>query len=56
MRVAVVGAGVGGLATAVRLAAAGHDVTVLEAGDAPGGKCGRVGPRPLRVGLRARRC
>ena len=42
MRIAVVGAGVGGLATAVRLAAAGHDVTVLEAADAPGGKCGRV--------------
>jgi len=42
MKVAVIGAGVGGLATAVRLAAAGHDVCVLEAGDAPGGKCGRV--------------
>jgi phytoene desaturase len=42
MRVAVIGAGVGGLATAVRLAAAGHEVCVLEAGDAPGGKCGRV--------------
>ena len=42
MRVVVVGAGVGGLATAVRLAAAGHAVTVLEAGAAAGGKCGRV--------------
>ncbi len=38
----MIGAGVGGLATAVRLAAAGHAVTVLEAGDAPGGKCGRI--------------
>jgi phytoene desaturase len=38
----VIGAGVGGLAAAVRLAAAGHAVTVLEAAAAPGGKCGRV--------------
>ena len=42
MRVVVVGAGVGGLACAVRLATAGHDVTVLEQGLAPGGKAGRV--------------
>jgi phytoene desaturase len=42
MRVVVIGAGVGGLATAVRLAAAGHAVCVLEAGAAAGGKCGRV--------------
>jgi phytoene desaturase len=38
----VVGAGVGGLACATRLAAAGHAVTVLEQAAAPGGKCGRV--------------
>jgi phytoene desaturase len=37
-----VGAGVGGLAAAVRLAALGHAVTVYEAGAAAGGKCGRV--------------
>jgi phytoene desaturase len=37
-----VGAGVGGLACAVRLAATGHAVTVLEQAAAPGGKCGRV--------------
>ena len=41
-RVVVVGTGVGGLARAVRLAAAGHAVTMLEQGAAPGGKAGRV--------------
>ena len=39
-RVVVVGAGVGGLAAAIRCAEAGHDVTVLEAEAAPGGKAG----------------
>jgi phytoene desaturase len=38
----VAGAGVGGLACAVRLAEAGHDVLVLEQGDAPGGKARRL--------------
>ncbi|AWB90933.1 phytoene desaturase family protein [Aeromicrobium chenweiae] len=39
-RVVVVGAGLGGLAAAARLAAAGHDVTVVEQSDAIGGKLG----------------
>ncbi|SOE01379.1 phytoene desaturase [Blastococcus haudaquaticus] len=37
----VVGAGLGGLATAARLAAAGHAVTVLEQAEQVGGKLGR---------------
>lgn len=36
--VVVVGAGVGGLAAATRLAAAGHEVTVVDRLDRPGGK------------------
>ncbi|MFG3699207.1 phytoene desaturase family protein [Micromonospora sp. NPDC047620] len=40
-RIVVVGAGVGGLATAARLAATGHQVTVLERADTVGGKLGR---------------
>ena len=38
MHVAVIGAGIGGLAASVRLAVAGCDVTVIEAATAPGGK------------------
>jgi 1-hydroxycarotenoid 3,4-desaturase len=37
-RIAVIGAGIGGLAAAVELAAKGCDVTVLERGSVPGGK------------------
>lgn len=40
--VAVVGAGMGGLAAAIRLAASGHRVTVLERASEPGGKVGRA--------------
>lgn len=38
--VVVVGAGLAGLAAAMRLAAAGREVTVVEAADVPGGCCG----------------
>ncbi|THH35500.1 1-hydroxycarotenoid 3,4-desaturase CrtD [Neolewinella litorea] len=38
MKTAVIGAGIAGLAAAVRLAAAGHSVDVYEAADGPGGK------------------
>ena len=38
MRVIVIGSGFGGLAAAVRLRAAGHDVTILERLDKPGGR------------------
>jgi phytoene desaturase len=38
----VVGAGLAGLSAAIHLAAAGRDVTVVEAADVPGGRCGTV--------------
>jgi phytoene desaturase len=41
-RVAVVGAGVGGLAAAARLAHLGFEVDVYEKGAGPGGRCGRL--------------
>ncbi|MFK3982086.1 phytoene desaturase family protein [Micromonospora sp. NPDC050397] len=40
-RIVVVGAGVGGLAVAARLAATGHEVTVFERAETVGGKLGR---------------
>jgi 1-hydroxycarotenoid 3,4-desaturase len=40
--VAIIGAGIGGLAAAIRLAAAGLSVTVIEAQAAPGGKLREV--------------
>lgn len=39
--VGIIGAGMGGLAAAARLAALGHDVTVFEQADTLGGKLGR---------------
>lgn len=40
--VIVIGAGVGGITAAARLAQRGYRVTVLEKNDAPGGRCGRL--------------
>ena len=37
-KIIIIGAGMGGLAAAITLARRGHDVTVLDAADAPGGK------------------
>ena len=37
--IAVIGAGIGGLCTAARLAKAGHKVTIFEASNRTGGKC-----------------
>ena len=41
-RVVVVGAGLGGLSAALRLLGAGREVTILERGEAPGGRAGRL--------------
>ena len=41
-RVVVVGAGLGGLAAAIRLAVAGREVVVLERAHVPGGRAGRL--------------
>jgi phytoene desaturase len=40
--VVIVGAGLGGLAAACHLAGAGHDVTVVEAAEGPGGRAGTL--------------
>ena len=42
MRVAVIGAGLGGMAAALRLQAAGAEVTVLEQRPTPGGRAGQI--------------
>ena len=38
----VIGAGIGGIATAAKLAQQGYQVTVLEKNQTPGGRCGRM--------------
>jgi len=38
MNIGIMGAGIGGLAVAIRLAAKGHDITVYEKNSTPGGK------------------
>ena len=38
MKIIVIGSGFGGLASAIRLRAQGHDVTIVEARDKPGGR------------------
>ncbi|MEM8906451.1 MAG: 1-hydroxycarotenoid 3,4-desaturase CrtD [Bacteroidota bacterium] len=42
MEIAVIGAGIGGLASAIRLAAAGHQVDVFESNAYPGGKLSTI--------------
>jgi 1-hydroxycarotenoid 3,4-desaturase len=51
-KVVVIGAGMGGLASAIRLAAAGLCVTVIDSADAPGGKMRTVpsGAGPIDAG------
>ena len=38
MRIVVIGSGFGGLSAAIRLRAQGHDVTIVEKLDKPGGR------------------
>lgn len=42
LKIAVIGSGIGGLSAAVRLQAQGHEVTVFEANDYPGGKIAEI--------------
>jgi phytoene desaturase len=41
-RIVIIGAGLGGLSAALRLAGAGRDVRIVEASDSPGGLMGRL--------------
>ncbi|MCB0643848.1 MAG: phytoene desaturase [Phaeodactylibacter sp.] len=48
MQIAIIGAGIAGLATAVRLAAKGHQVVVYEANAFPGGKLSEIKGKGFR--------
>jgi len=49
--IAIVGAGIGGLTAAARLAHAGHDVTVFEKNAVPGGRCGQISDQGYKFDL-----
>ncbi len=49
MRVVVIGAGLGGLSAACHLIGRGHEVTVVERGDQPGGRAGRWESEGYRI-------
>ena len=42
LKISIIGAGVGGLASAIRMATKGYDVTVYEQAERPGGKMGEL--------------
>ena len=48
MKVAVIGSGIGGLAIACRLAAKGHEVSVFEKNELPGGKISEINEEGYR--------
>lgn len=49
MHVIVIGAGLGGLSAAAHLSRSGHDVTLLERDDVPGGRAGVVASHGFRL-------